>query len=135
MHYWMEKCPDDLQHVLWSSEQVSEPHQHCVQVPTMGSLVALGWQPLFDRGAGTASATAIEDGKVEDGDKVACVQDVQGHPALPWRALGEANSMGTLEARCSAGQCEAQHLKHLVSECTISVRSICIVAACGSGSG
>lgn len=57
-------------------------------VPTMGSLVALGWQPLFDRGAGTASATAIED--------------VQGHPALPWRALGEANSMGTLEAASTA---------------------------------
>jgi len=53
-------------------------------VPTLGSLVALGWQPLFDPGAGTSSATAIED--------------VQGHPALPWRALGDTSSMGTVEA-------------------------------------
>ncbi|CAE7796398.1 unnamed protein product [Symbiodinium sp. CCMP2456] len=60
-------------------------------VPTVGSLVALGWQPLFDAGAGTASATAIED--------------VQGHPALPWRAPGapgNANSMGTLEVASTA---------------------------------
>ncbi|CAE6973072.1 unnamed protein product [Symbiodinium sp. CCMP2592] len=51
-------------------------------VPTLGSLVALGWQPLFDPVAG----------------KVAGVQDIQGQPALPWRALGDTNSMGTVEA-------------------------------------
>ena len=36
--------------------------------------------------------------------KVAGVQDVQGHPALPWRALGDTSSMGTVEARCSVRQ-------------------------------
>ena len=60
----MELVQDDLQHRRWSSEQLFFARQLGVQVPTLGSLVALGWQPLFDPGAGTSSATAIEDSKV-----------------------------------------------------------------------